>query len=127
MTIPWGLVLKGAALMAALGIGYGIVKAYNGAIERAQAAESDKAAAVAAVVERDAELASWVTREREWKEAQEQAAAALLAKTEEAAARERELAIKEEEYRHALKQLPQAERDCAAMPVPAAVDRLLGQ
>lgn len=123
--IQYKLLAGGLALAMCAGIGWAVVAKYNSAIEQAQAAKQVTRQLYTQVRERNAVISAWQKREKALLALHAEDAKALTTKTAEAEAAAKRIAKLTGDYRHAIANLPQAERDCAAMPVPAAVDGLL--
>ena len=114
----------GLAIVA--GVGISIYLGFQ-KIEEAGKAKQRIEELEAQIVQRDFALDAWVSVKRQW-DADQKAAAELQAQQDaELAAARRAAELNRRKYREALDQLEEADRACAARPVPAAVDGLLGQ
>lgn len=80
-----------------------------------------------AVRERDEALKGWQRRAGEWEVAQQAALALQAQQDQELAAARRAAELNRRKYRDAIAKLDAADAACAARPVPAAVDGLLGR
>lgn len=123
-----------AYLVAALvlfGAGWAVVSTYNGALADAEEARKELAEALAdrdewkqKAEDRAAEIERWKARIDTMQRTLDAERAITLAREAELAAARAAFNRRTQEYRDALSQLEGLDRDCAARPVPAAVDRL---
>lgn len=123
--IKWVLIAAFIAALAAAGVA--VVSAYNSAIESAQLAKEKNQQLRDSLSDRDAALASWAERQKEWEAERMEHAKASAQKDKEAEAAMKRFTKAIEDYRNAIKTLPDADRDCAMRPVPAVVDKLLNK
>ena len=114
--------LVGALLL--VGAGWAVVSTYNGAIEDAAAAQKERDEWKAVAETRAVEIERWQSQFNVLEANLAAERALTLAREAELAASRAAFNRRTQEYRDALAQLEGLDRDCAARPVPAAVDRL---
>jgi hypothetical protein len=112
------------AALVLFGAGWAAVHTYNGAIEDAAAAQKERDEWKTVAETRAAEIERWQSQFNVLEANLAAERALTLAREAELAASRAAFNRRTQEYRDALAQLEGLDRDCAARPVPAAVDRL---